>query len=91
MTSELELFFKPLAEDWWQRFAAKFGNYQFGNQGVDAGAATQFCSLHFGLRKQQVKLLARYWERQGRIELTRNGWRIPTLAQPIQLVEVHIK
>lgn len=91
MTKDLELFLKPLAEDWWERFAAKFCNYQFSKQGVDAGAARQFCGLHFGLRRQQIKLLARYWQQQGRIEIDRNGWRILKLAQPSQMAEVHIK
>lgn len=91
MTNELELFLKPLAEDWWQRFAAKFGNYQFGNRGVDAGAATQFCSLHFGLRKQQVKLLARYWQQEGRIEIARNGWKILKFAEPVQMLRGRIQ
>ena len=85
MTNEIESLFKPLADDWLERFATRFGDGQFSSRGVDAGTARQFCSLHFGLRRQQVKLLARYWQQDGRIEIARRGWKILKLAQPSQI------
>lgn len=90
MTNELDSLLCQIEGYWRERFAAEFGA-QFQDAIVDAGTAISYCCLHFGLCKPQVKLLVRYWQKMGFIQLTKRGWKLFKFAEPMQMEEVHIK
>lgn len=74
-----------LSETWYLRFSRKYAHQFLDGKAVDAATAVQFCCLHFGMTRQQVRQLALHWCELRWLRINCAGWYL--LKPPEEFVE----